>query len=116
LNSPAQVLIKLGATLMLLALAYLWTRYGARQGWSWVRQFGTTSLLVYWVHIELVYGRWLYFWKANLTVIQTVAAAAAVILLMLAISTAKTRRHRLAATLADWGWTFGPKAERVPGD
>ena len=33
-----------------------------------MRQFGTTSLLVYWVHIELVYGRWLYFWKDSLSV------------------------------------------------
>jgi len=116
LNSPAQVLIKQGATLLLLALAYLWTRYGAKPGWSWVRQFGTTSLLVYWVHIELVYGRWLYFFKNNLTVAQTVGAASCVILLMLALSTAKTRRHRIAMTLANWGWTFGPKPERVPGD
>jgi hypothetical protein len=116
LNSPAQVLIKLGGTLMLLALAYLWTRYGAKDGWSWVRQFGTTSLLVYWVHIELVYGRWLWFLKNNLTVVQTAATACGVILLMLAISTAKTRRHRIAAVLANWGWSIGPKAERVPGD
>ena len=41
----------------MVSFAFLWTRYGARDGWSWVRQFGTTSLLVYWVHIELVYGR-----------------------------------------------------------
>ena len=47
----------------------------AGDGWSWVRQFGTTSLLVYWVHIELVYGRWLWFLKNSLTVPQTIAAA-----------------------------------------
>ena len=118
LNSPAQVIIKQGATLLLLALAYLWTRYCAKPGWSWVRQFGTTSLLVYWVHIELVYGRWLYFFKNNLTVAQTISAALCVILLMLAISTVKSRRHRIAAMLADGGWTFfqGPRTERVPGD
>ena len=56
LNSPAQVLAKQGVTLLVLAFAFLWTRYGAKDGWSWVRQFGTTSLLVYWVHIEFVYG------------------------------------------------------------
>jgi len=28
------------------------------QRWSLFRQLGTTSLLVYWVHIEIVYGRW----------------------------------------------------------
>jgi uncharacterized membrane protein len=116
LNSPAQVLTKLGVTMLLAAMAFLWTRYGAKDGWSWVRQFGTTSLLVYWVHIELVYGRWFYFFKNNLTVAQTVMASILVILLMLAISAAKTRRHRLGAVLANMGWSFGPKAERVPGD
>ncbi len=116
LNSPAQVLTKQGVTLVLMALAYLWTRTGGRQGWSWVRQFGITSLLVYWVHIELVYGRWLWFFKTNLTVPQTVAAAAVIIVLMLAISTAKTYRGRIAAALADMGWWAAPKAERVPGD
>jgi hypothetical protein len=116
LNSPAQVLTKMGAVLLLLALAFLWTRYGAKDGWSWVRQFGVTSLLVYWVHIELVYGRWLWFLKGNLTEAQTVFAAVLVILLMLGISAAKIYRHRIAAVLADLGWTFGPKPDRVPGD
>ena len=116
LNSPAQVLTKLGVVLLLLALAFLWTRYGAKEGWSWVRQFGTTSLLVYWVHIELVYGRGLWFLKGNLTEVQTGIAAVLVILLMLGISTAKAYRHRISAVLADMGWTFGPKPDRVPGD
>jgi fucose 4-O-acetylase-like acetyltransferase len=116
LNSPAQVLTKVGVVLLLLALAFLWTRYGAREGWSWVRQFGTTSLLVYWVHIELVYGRSLWFLKGNLTEAQTAIAAVLVILLMLGIATAKTYRLRIQAVLADLGWTFGPKPDRVPGD
>src|SRR5207248_1692153 len=44
LNSPALVLIKLGVTLLLLSGAFLWTRFGVQDRWSWVRQFGTTSL------------------------------------------------------------------------
>ncbi len=116
LNSPAQVLTKQGVTFLMLALAFLWTRYGAGAGWSWVRQFGTTSLLVYWVHIELVYGRWLSFLKSNLTVAPTVVAAVLLILLMLAISTAKTYRHRIKALLADWGWQIGAKPEPAEGD
>ena len=116
LNSPAQVFIKLGVTLLLLAFAFLWTRYASHGGWSWVRQFGTTSLLVYWVHIELVYGRWFWYFKNNLTLVETVFAAIGVVLLMLALSTAKTNRHRVASTLANWGWNFGPRPERVPGD
>jgi uncharacterized membrane protein len=116
LNSPAQVLTKQGVTLVMLALAWLWTRHPRADNWSWVRQFGTTSLLVYWVHIELVYGRWFWFFKNSLTVPQTVAAAVAIILLMLAISTAKTYRRRIAATLGEMGWWPAPRPERVPGD
>lgn len=116
LNSPAQVLIKQGVTLLLVAFAFLWTRCLPAGAWSWVRQFGTTSLLVYWVHIELVYGRWFWFFKNNLTLVQTIAAAMVVILLMLAISIAKTRRYRIKAALANLGWTFGARPERVPGD
>jgi hypothetical protein len=116
LNSPALVLIKQGVTLLLVSFAFLWTRSMPAAGWSWVRQFGTTSLLVYWVHVELVYGRWLWFFKENLTLAQTLTAVVAVVLLMLAISVAKTRRHRIAAAFANWGWAFPPRPERVPGD
>ena len=116
LNSPAQVLIKQGVTLLLVAFAFLWTRWIPAGGWSWVRQFGTTSLLVYWVHVELVYGRWLWFFKNNLTLMQTLLAVIAVVLLMLGISVTKTRRRRIAAALANLRWTVGPRPERVPGD
>jgi hypothetical protein len=90
LNSPWLILIKLGIILLLLAAAYLWTQHGARHGWSWVQQFGTTSLLVYWVHTELIYGRWLNSWKENLTNGQAFLVAIGVILLMLGLSAAKT--------------------------
>jgi hypothetical protein len=117
LNSPAQVLTKLGVTLLMLAGAYLWTRYGTRHGaWSWVRQVGVTSLLVYWVHIELVYGRWFWFLKNNLNLAQTAVAALGVILLMLAISTLRTNWVRVRAAMAEMGWWYAPTPERVPGD
>ena len=67
LNSPAQVLTKVGVLFLMVSFAFLWTRYGAGEGWSWIRQFGVTSLLVYWVHIELVYGHASWFFKDNLT-------------------------------------------------
>jgi hypothetical protein len=68
----------------------VWSQQTAAGGWSWVRQFGVTSLLVYWVHIELVYGRWLGLMKAELTIGQSCIAAAAVTVLMLLLSVAKT--------------------------
>ena len=115
LDSPAQVLIKLGVILAALPLAFLWTEYGARPGWSWVRQLGTTSLLVYWVHIELVYGRWLWFLKNKLDVSQTVLAAVALILFMLLLAAAKTYRNWWIPALRDF-FRLSPTPARVPGD
>ena len=115
LNSPAQVSSSWESRCY-LALAFLWTRYAAKPGWSWVRQFGTTSLLVYWVHIELVYGRWLPWCKNNLDVGQTVLAAIIVIVLMLLLATAKTYRKDVAAYLSGWRWGWSAKPERVPAD
>jgi peptidoglycan/LPS O-acetylase OafA/YrhL len=116
LNSPLQILTKLGVVLAILAVAFVWTRYAAGPGWSWVRQFGTTSLLVYWVHIELVYGRELFFLKGHLNEAQTLVAAVCVILLMLAISVIKTRWTEVRAFLTASGWWSASKVERVPGD
>jgi hypothetical protein len=116
LNSPAQVLTKQGVTFLMLAFAFLWTRYVARDGWSWVRQIGTTSLIVYWVHIELVYGKSLWFLKSSLNVPQTVIAAVVVILLMLGISVVQTHYHQIRPALSEMGWWLGPKPDRVSGD
>jgi len=117
LDSPAQVFIKLGVTLLILAAAYVWTQYAATSsGWSWVRQFGTTSLLVYWVHVELVYGRWLPWCKSNLDVGQTALAAVVLIVLMLLLATAKTYRKEIAAQVAEWRWAWPAKPDRVPAD
>jgi hypothetical protein len=116
LNSPAQVLTKVGVLLLMVSLAFVWTRYGAGEGWSWIRQFGVTSLLVYWVHIELVYGHASFLWKDSLTVPQTVLAAVIVILLMLAISTMKTHRERWLGMLANLGWSFTPSQDSSAGD
>jgi hypothetical protein len=115
LNSPAQVLTKLGVILLVLPLGFLWTRYGATDRWSLVRQFGTTSLVVYWVHIELVYGRWLYFWKENLDVAQTVAAAVLVILLMLCFSLARSNWTKLKSLIPTLPW-YTSEPKRVSGD
>jgi uncharacterized membrane protein len=57
-TSPNFFLIRVGMLLVILAVVYLWCRWGAGQwGFSPFIQLGQTSLLVYWVHIEFVYGR-----------------------------------------------------------
>jgi uncharacterized membrane protein len=90
LDGPALIFIKLGAILILIAFAWVWNLQVAGTSWSWVRQFGLTSLLVYWVHIELVYGRWFGFLKEQLSVGQTVFAAMVTIFLMLGLSLMRT--------------------------
>ncbi len=115
LNSPWLVLIKLGVILVTLAAAYLWTQHAGSSGWSWVRQFGITSLLVYWVHTELVYGRWLYFWKERLTQGEAALASLGVILLMLGLSTLKTNWKNLRPIRLSIGYTVATP-RRVPGD
>ncbi len=120
LNSPALIFIKLGILMMLLAFAWVWN-LGDDGRWSIVRQFGVTSLLVYWVHVELVYGRWFWFFKENLTVPQTVSAAIVVTLLMLGLSLLRTnwpavKRRFKAMPFPAWSATGIPAPSEAAGD
>jgi len=86
-NSPALIAIRLGVSMVLMSAGYLWTQYGAGAGWSWIECLGKNSLMVYWVHVQLVYSDVLHL-KQKLSVPQTVAATLAVTALMLALSAA----------------------------
>ncbi|MGI8745620.1 MAG: heparan-alpha-glucosaminide N-acetyltransferase domain-containing protein [Bryobacteraceae bacterium] len=122
LDSPGLIVIKLGVVMLIMAFAYLWNEYALKDNWSWLRQFGTTSLLVYWVHIELVYGRWFGFWKENLTNTQCALAAVATILFMLMLSVARTRWKtlRVSNLFAPFSSFSAPRTysnpRRVSGD
>jgi uncharacterized membrane protein len=115
LNSPALPLTKLGVTLVIVAFAYVWSRHTAG-AWSWVRQLGTTSLLVYWVHIELVYGRWFGASKGTLTVGQTVGASVALIVLMVGLSVARTNWARVRELAAEMRWRVVARPRAAQGD
>jgi len=84
-DSPALIACKMGTTLLLGAGAFLWTEY-LSPGPSFVRLLGTTSLAVYWVHIELVYGNLLWFLKERLMPWESVAACGGVMILMIGMS------------------------------
>jgi len=57
-TSPNFFLIRIGFLLTILGASYAWCRWGLGQWrFSPLIQLGQTSLLVYWVHIEFVYGR-----------------------------------------------------------
>jgi len=108
LNSPGLTAVKLGIVLCILAGSFLWVNASPAQHWSVFRQLGTTSLLVYWVHIELVYGRWFGFWKEALTVQQVVIFSVALLALMTLLSILRTRRKSL-------GSFWRPTPVRMPG-
>ncbi len=90
-NSPALILIRVGVMLLILAGAYVWTAHTAAPRWSWVQVLGKNSLMVYWVHVMLVYGDIAKPWKRTLGVSGTWLATAAVTVLMLGLSVAWLR-------------------------
>lgn len=92
LDSPGLACIKLGVVLTLIPIAFLWSNLGGPQHWSLFRQLGRTSLVVYWVHIELVYGRWFGSWKQQLSIQQAVVFSAILIALMTLLSVLTTNR------------------------
>lgn len=57
-TSPNFFLMRVGVVMAIVFASYAWCRWGAGQrGFSPLVQMGQASLLVYWVHIEFVYGR-----------------------------------------------------------
>jgi uncharacterized membrane protein len=57
-TSPNFFLARVAIILVIVFASYVWCRWGLGQvGFSPMIQMGQTSLLVYWVHIEFVYGR-----------------------------------------------------------
>ncbi len=106
-DSPTLVLIRTGICLLTLAGCYLWTEYCVAPGWSWMQVMGRNSLMVYWVHVMLVYGNIVRPLKQNLSIPAAAAATVAVTALMLGMSEAwlrrkarKAERWRLATAVA----------------
>jgi uncharacterized membrane protein len=57
LTSPSFFFIRAGLMIAAIGVAYLWqSRPGGLQKWSPLRQMGRSSLFIYWIHVEMVYG------------------------------------------------------------
>lgn len=57
-TSPNFFLMRVGMLLVIVFLSYWWCRWGAGQwGLAPLIEMGQASLLIYWVHMEFVYGR-----------------------------------------------------------
>ena len=85
-DSPALILIRVGISLLIMTGAFLWTEYCAGTGWSWMQAMGRNSLMVYWIHVMIVYGSLVRPIKRALTIPQTALATLVVTLMMVALS------------------------------
>lgn len=91
-TSPNFFLLRVGLLLAILLIAYVWCQWGAgRWGFSPFIQLGQTSLLVYWVHIEFVYGRFSILHPRTNTVLGASIGLLTIFLAMLLLSVARTR-------------------------
>lgn len=55
-SSPSFFFIRVGLIVAFFAVAYAWEHRPTGARFSPLQQFGRTSLFVYWIHVELVYG------------------------------------------------------------
>jgi uncharacterized membrane protein len=56
-SSPAFFFLRLGLMVAAVAAAFAWAqRAGASERWSPVQLLGRSSLFIYWIHVEMVYG------------------------------------------------------------
>ncbi len=81
-NSPEYFTIRVGIQLLALSSSFVLFLMFRPQSFSFMRLLGRHSLLIYWIHITLVYGRPFYFLKLRLDPVQSLAG---VVLLTLAM-------------------------------
>jgi hypothetical protein len=102
-TSPTFFAIRLGMLLLLVLMAYAWCRWGLGQrGFSPLIQLGNTSLLVYWVHIELVYGKFTILPPRSQTISGATRGLITIFLMMLALSILRTKLKGHLGDLLSW--------------
>jgi uncharacterized membrane protein len=103
-TSPNFFLIRTGVLLGIVFLAYAWCRWGAAlEGFAPVMELGRTSLFVYWVHIEFVYGRFSILPKRSQSILSATAGILVIFAAMVAVATIRNRmKGRGLGVLAFW--------------
>jgi len=91
-TSPDFFLIRVGMLLLILTGSYAWCRWGFGQlGFSPLIVLGQASLVVYWVHIEFVYGRFSILPKRAQGISRASMGLLTITLAMLALAYWRTR-------------------------
>jgi uncharacterized membrane protein len=102
-TSPNFFLIRLGMLMIILATSYSWCRWGAGQwGFSPLIVLGQASLLVYWVHIEFVYGRFSILPKRAVGIRAASLGLLVIFLAMLGLAFLRTRTKGRSAQVVAW--------------
>jgi uncharacterized membrane protein len=91
-TSPAYLFLRSGLTIVAVAGAHAWVKsWGDAEHWSPLAQLGRTSLFIYWIHVELLYGLISRPWHRALTLFEALIAYVIFCGVMLACSIAKER-------------------------
>ena len=90
-TSPNFFLLRVGVLLVILSLSYGWCAVKPGKLFSPMIQLGETSLLVYWVHIEFVYGRFSILPKGNSSLELATLGLLIIFVAMVLLSLARTR-------------------------
>ncbi|HTU35189.1 MAG TPA: heparan-alpha-glucosaminide N-acetyltransferase domain-containing protein [Candidatus Acidoferrum sp.] len=116
-TSPNFFLARVGVLLIIVALSYAWCRWGLAHRWfSPLVQLGQTSLLVYWVHIEFVYGRFSILGKRQQPIAMATLGLATIFTAMVLLSITRTRlKGRGAEILAKLRGEFGRREKTAAG-
>ena len=102
-TSPSFFLIRVGMLLVILTASYAWCRWGAGTwGFSPLILLGQASLLVYWVHIEFVYGRVSILPKRAMTIGGASVGLLIIFLAMLALAYVRTKMKGRGAEMMPW--------------
>ena len=102
-TSPSFFLIRVGMLLVILYGSYAWCRWGAGQwGFSPLIRLGQASLLVYWVHIEFVYGRVSILPKHRMGIGGATAGLVVITLAMLGLAYVRTKTKGRGVELMPW--------------
>jgi uncharacterized membrane protein len=112
-TSPNFFLARVGILMLILFASYAWCRWGLGQvGFSPIIQLGTASLLVYWVHIEFVYGRFSILTKRSQSIPMATLGLLIIFVAMVLISLARERlKGRGAEILASLRRAMWPATE-----
>jgi len=102
-TSPNFWLIRVGIVAVILSGAYAWCRWGAGQiGFSPLIEMGRSSLLVYWAHIELVYGGLSIMTKRNHTIGEATFGLAVIFISMVLLATIRNGSKGRGGEILAW--------------